>query len=369
MNQPTSRPKIFIIATHPPGYPSGAAVSVKYRLEKLSQYFDLYFTARVRTDKGTPSNYFKKELLIKKTSKKNFLVFIYRYFFKTLYFSYHTILSENIKIIQIEHVKNLVYALFYLPLRIFFGVKVYYTAHDLFATYHHENTLKHKMFKLFELSFFNLCIDKVFVWGQDDKNTLLSWGMDPEKVMIMPLVMPPKDTSWVKKETTDYLFIGTLGHAPNEESLRFILDSLWDSILQKTPDSKLYLVLGKDSDKFHTDKKNVINCGYVDKMEDAMDKANISLAPIFSGVGIKTKIAESFAYGIPVITTDFGLQNFDNLDKQKLLIANTATEFLRVIDSINDGKIDLDSISAYERNYCETKLSDSVIEKYRKLFI
>jgi hypothetical protein len=56
---------------------------------------------------------------------------------------------------------------------------------------------------------------------------------------------------------------------------------------------------------------------------------DIHLAPVFSGSGIKNKVAEPLFYGLKVITTKHGSNGL--MQSKKLLVRNTPKEFAEAI--------------------------------------
>ena len=55
--------------------------------------------------------------------------------------------------------------------------------------------------------------------------------------------------------------------------------------------------------------------GYVTNLSAFYNQADIVLNPIFSGSGMKTKVAEALYYGKPVLSTQMGLSGYDAIIK------------------------------------------------------
>ncbi len=56
--------------------------------------------------------------------------------------------------------------------------------------------------------------------------------------------------------------------------------------------------------------------GHVNELRDAYSKARLAICPLRSGTGLKVKVIEALSYGVPVVTTSWGLtgilQKYDN---------------------------------------------------------
>lgn len=78
--------------------------------------------------------------------------------------------------------------------------------------------------------------------------------------------------------------------------------------------------------------KNVIVVGEVPDAQEFIQSKAISIAPLFSGSGIRIKIVESMATGKAVISTTVGAEGIHYTDGKDILIANTAEEFLKAAE-------------------------------------
>jgi len=353
--------KVLIITSQHPSRPNGGAKILAERLKKLSALYDFYLLARdPDPDYEKNLDYIKKIFLIQKTRFSNVPVLLYRYFIKTGIILYSLVLKHRIKIIQIEFYENLVYSLLLLPLKIT-GAKFHYTVIDIQSQYHEPGTLRYTIVKSIEYLYFRFFIDYIYVWGDDDEAEICSWGIDKKKIVIIPPVFSDISTAkkWKENSAMDFLFIGSYDHVPNRDTIDFIITNLWDDILKIYPDSKLFLVTGRNGSQLHIDKPNVINLGFVDSVYNVMKTCNIMLAPMISGTGIKVKIVESFGYGIPVISTSIGFRNFINLDREKCLIADTSSGIIDKIIKIKNNKLHLSEISAYQLDYFKITFSEN----------
>jgi len=71
--------------------------------------------------------------------------------------------------------------------------------------------------------------------------------------------------------------------------------------------------------------------GWVPDLEDAYARARVFLAPLRYGAGVKGKIGESLAHGLPVVTTTVGAEGMGLVHRHDVLIADTAEEFAAAV--------------------------------------
>lgn len=109
------------------------------------------------------------------------------------------------------------------------------------------------------------------------------------------------------------LFVGSLDWYPNIEAVQWFVNN----ILKEIKDQKIeFVVVGKDPDKALTKLctnntqiklfKNVIS------VEPYFLESDLFINPLFNGAGINIKIYEALSYGIPIISTSFGMRGYTN---------------------------------------------------------
>lgn len=107
----------------------------------------------------------------------------------------------------------------------------------------------------------------------------------------------------------DCCFIGNMGSAANQDSLRFIVDE----ILSKMKGASLR-VIGSCPNCIavhYANDKRISFSGRVDSIRSAALECKIMLAPLAYGTGIKTKILEALGFGLPVVTNSIGAEGID----------------------------------------------------------
>jgi glycosyltransferase involved in cell wall biosynthesis len=116
---------------------------------------------------------------------------------------------------------------------------------------------------------------------------------------------------------------------PNREAIRFLLDEVFPRVVRARPGARLALIGGAADSKADW----LINPGNI-PAEDvpAFIKAcDLSVVPIFSGSGTRLKIVESWAAGVPVVSTTIGAEGLEAEDGRNILIADRAADFVERI--------------------------------------
>ena len=108
--------------------------------------------------------------------------------------------------------------------------------------------------------------------------------------------------------------------------------------------------------------------GYVDDLEAELTRHRAFLAPLRSGTGVKTKVLEAMAVGLPVVTTSYGITGMTVADDEQCLIADSAAALARRIARLSAEPATAAAIGAAGRRYALAEFSDAVVtERWKDL--
>jgi glycosyltransferase involved in cell wall biosynthesis len=107
-----------------------------------------------------------------------------------------------------------------------------------------------------------------------------------------------------RKFKYDLLFIGT-HNPPNQEGIKFFLDSIFPRVLQARANTQL-AVAGKVCEVIQVDpylNENVNLLGYVPDLSELYLQSRLVISPLLIGAGTKVKLIEAMSYSLPIVTT------------------------------------------------------------------
>lgn len=112
-----------------------------------------------------------------------------------------------------------------------------------------------------------------------------------------------------------FLFVGSFGHAPNRSGARLLVQEVWPRVRAALPDAELDLA-GRGSREFLAslggpsgwEARGVTAHGFIDDLAPLFRRCHVFAAPLTEGGGIKIKILEALARGVPVATTTVGAE-------------------------------------------------------------
>jgi glycosyltransferase involved in cell wall biosynthesis len=183
--------------------------------------------------------------------------------------------------------------------------------------------------------------DRVTVLSDADLHEMLRISrVRRDKFDKIPIVVESqytKNIDSMQKETMDLLFLGTLSWYPNQHGILWFLSHVLPLLKRAHIPFRIHIV-GKNASSYLVDLVRNEECvnmvGYVDDVNEYYEKCDILVVPLFIGSGMRVKILEGLAKGIPIISTEIGCEGIAVEDGKSILIANEAKDFVLQIERL-----------------------------------
>jgi glycosyltransferase involved in cell wall biosynthesis len=130
------------------------------------------------------------------------------------------------------------------------------------------------------------------------------------------------------REPFTLLFLGSFRHLPNVEALDWFLREVFPRIRQDEPRARLVIV-GSDPPPRHSlrDSEAIEMIGFVEDVREPLMRYSVFVCPILAGSGVRVKLLEAFAAGIPVVSTRLGAEGLADQDGEICALADDPAEF------------------------------------------
>ena len=151
-------------------------------------------------------------------------------------------------------------------------------------------------------------------------------------VGVVSIVHPVSDTMTTPAGRSGVLFVGNFNHAPNVDAAVDFVASVWPLVRDALPGVQLTL-LGTDPPLAvqMLAGADVAVTGWVPEVEPYLEQARVAIAPLRWGAGVKGKIGEAMAEGVPVVTTSIGAEGMGLVDGEQALVADAPDAFAAAV--------------------------------------
>lgn len=140
------------------------------------------------------------------------------------------------------------------------------------------------------------------------------------------------------REPGTILFIGSFRHKPNIAALEWFVRTVLPRVRAARPDARL-VVVGSDPPPLHTfgSAQGLELRGFVEDIREPLSRYAALVCPILTGSGVRVKLLEAFASGIPAISTRLGAEGITREDGELCFIADDSAGFAeRVLAVLNE---------------------------------
>ena len=124
------------------------------------------------------------------------------------------------------------------------------------------------------------------------------------KVHVVPWTVTAQPTEVPFAKRAGVAFIGGFGHAPNQDAARWLVSEIMPLVRKRSPNIECLLVGSETPESLlRLCDNGIVAVGHVDTLVEVFDRVRLTVAPLSYGAGVKGKVIESLATGIPCVCT------------------------------------------------------------------
>ena len=125
----------------------------------------------------------------------------------------------------------------------------------------------------------------------------------------------------------DWLFIGGFQHTPNIDAVLFFAKDIYPLVSEHLHDAKFYIIGDKAPPEVAAlATERIVVAGLQRDIRPFFDSVKLSIAPLRFGAGVKGKINQSMAFGVPVVATSLAIEGMELQDREDILVADEPTK-------------------------------------------
>ncbi len=169
--------------------------------------------------------------------------------------------------------------------------------------------------------------DATLVCSAEEREVVLSL-CPTANVRLLSHVVEPRRAPTPFARRADLLFLGSFPHLANVDAMEHFVRDIFPAIRKGIPGVALDIV-GSDprGDVRHLQNDDVRVHGWVPDLEPFFDQARVFVAPLRYGAGIKIKVLDSLAHGVPVVLSPIAAEGMHLTDGTDALIRPSPEAF------------------------------------------
>lgn len=214
--------------------------------------------------------------------------------------------------------------------------------------------------------------DRILVLTPQDRFTMQYYAQDlsisvvPSGVDIRYLqAVPP-----VRKEPI-ILLTGFMGDPANEDGVLWFYHHVWPRLRERHPEVRFYIVgagAGPRIIRIAERDNRITVTGFVDDLRPYRNMASVFVSPVRLGSGMRTKVLEAMAGGLPVVSTSLGMAGLDAQTGVNCLVADTPELFTQSVEWLLTDRDLAKQMADNARELVETKHTlESGLQRLEKI--
>jgi glycosyltransferase involved in cell wall biosynthesis len=119
-------------------------------------------------------------------------------------------------------------------------------------------------------------------------------------------------------------------YPPNVDGVYWFATEVFPLVRNRLPDVQFRIVGSRPPQRIRalaTGDRGIVVMGYVPDLEPVLRESAVMVVPVHSGSGMRVKILEAFARGIPVVSTTIGVEGIEARAGEHLLVADDPESF------------------------------------------
>jgi glycosyltransferase involved in cell wall biosynthesis len=196
---------------------------------------------------------------------------------------------------------------------------------------------------------------------EEDLSAFEELGIKTAKTVI-PIAIDLSENH-VDYSVSNLFFIGSMNWKPNIEAVDWLVNEILPAVKIVYPKIELHLAGSYMEKQFPTSGiKGIINHGFVSDSHKFMQNNGLLISPIRSGSGVRVKLLEAMALGIPVVTTKIGAVGIQH--NNCVYLAETTAEFVSQIIELIKFQEKRMALGGKARKFIEDNNSVNSISNY-----
>jgi glycosyltransferase involved in cell wall biosynthesis len=178
--------------------------------------------------------------------------------------------------------------------------------------------------------------DAVLAVSREDGVALQEAAGQPLDITVIPIAVDTDEVTPVVRQpgANHILHIGTMYWPPNIDGVLWFMRQVYPYIRAKRPDVTFDVVGARPPQEIlglAGDSKGINVTGYVADPTPYLEQAGVMVVPLRAGGGMRVKILNALAQGLPIVSTGLGCEGIAVTSGQNILIADSPHDFAEAV--------------------------------------
>ena len=178
--------------------------------------------------------------------------------------------------------------------------------------------------------------DRVTVVSEEDRRALENPAGPTLSADVIPIAVDTEELAFQPRtsESRRIVSVATMFYPPNVEGVYWFATEVLPLIRQAIPDVGFDVVGSRPPariTRLATPTSGINVPGYVADLEPLLGQSAVLIVPVSSGSGMRVKILEAFARGIPIVSTTIGVEGIAAQAERQLLVADQPSAFAAAV--------------------------------------
>ncbi|MDH3404100.1 MAG: glycosyltransferase, partial [Acidobacteriota bacterium] len=130
----------------------------------------------------------------------------------------------------------------------------------------------------------------------------------------------------------DLFFIGGFEHQPNVDAVRWLVEEILPLVRRELPDVHTYVIGSKPTVEVRALASDSVTIrGFVPDVAPYLEGCRLSLAPLRYGAGVKGKVNQSLAHGVPCVMTPIAAEGMGLEHGRDAMVGESAEDFAAAV--------------------------------------
>lgn len=180
-------------------------------------------------------------------------------------------------------------------------------------------------------------VDLVLSYTDVEKAVIQSHNLDSTRVARCPWVADVATRVPAFETRRDIAFLGGFNHHPNAEAVEWFVAKVLPLMREALPEVRLRVYgsfVPKSLLALAEKEENLVIEGWVPTVEQVYDHCRVFVAPLRSGAGIKGKVVDALAHGVPCVLSPVAAEGIAARDGVDAFIADTPEAWVKAIAAL-----------------------------------